>query len=102
MRKPELELDLEPDDPRILRFLIAYLFNGWEQAVHSRDSAFQVLQSFPDWKKSYEDALANPDRIQYTAGKFAGAQTLIEAMLQGTVTRSQVVAILQSLGRKPS
>jgi hypothetical protein len=92
----------DPDDPRLLRALVGYLFNAWEEAIHSRDSALQALQVVPEWKNRYQEALANPDRVQYTTGKFAVAQSLFQSVLDGTVTRSQIESILELFSKRPN
>jgi hypothetical protein len=95
-------ISIDPDDPMMLRFFVKYLFNAWEQAVHNLDSARLALQSVPDWEKHYQEALVNPDRLQYTSEKFSEVQNLFEAILEGTATRSQVDKLVARLSTKPN
>jgi hypothetical protein len=89
-------------DPDLLWFLISRLLDGWEGALHSRDSAAQVAQAVPDWKARYDKALSDENRIEHTRSRFGAVRKLFDDLSQGQVNRSEVDKVLAEFQRKPS
>jgi len=93
---------VDADDPEILRALIAYLLHGWEGALHSRDSAAQAGQALPDYMERYQEAMEDPTRSEYTREKFSHVRKLLDSILEGRATRSEVEKILADVSKKPN
>jgi len=62
---------------------IKALLSGWEGALHSADSMFQVIQSVPDWQKKLDEATQDKFRRQATTDRFAPIIQAVRKMLEG-------------------
>jgi len=89
-------------DPNLLWGLIGTLLDSWEQALHSRDSALQVAQGLPDWKKQYDSAMSDPRLSQYTRNKFSPAWKIFDTLYRSQATGSLLQQLVEEVKKIPN
>lgn len=90
------------NDPVALREIIAFFVGVFEDTIHMRDSALQVIQQLPDWEQQFEAARGDPLRIHHTNEFLAPVKDFFDAFLQGKASAELLDALRERMHKLPN